>query len=654
VVPIKRIANVLPILESEIAINTREDLQKETSAHALANVNDLSAFLRMFADRHQTYVRSKSSTTWRNTSQWHYLSDEELIASLQANSSLRRAFGTLEKTWFAVIQVDGSKSATAIQTAKNLHKQLKDIGLLPKSFYVEELDLWQTYLFFSEPVSSQKVTAPLKAWLDKSWFTVDFDATTVLPSGEPLQIPLQASFTWLNEDLGTIVAAGEMSFQNAVSMFMQDVRVNSTTLELFESALSSDVASLQSVDCTPGTDGVMTAEAIDLQSNFQLCPDSPDNNIEDDSFTVSSEIEHDRHSGQESVMTPCSDQNTDDLPQKSVCGFFPLTINQPSDPDVVQVVRTEETVPLQFDDGAFAIAPVDLPASEKQSESEPQKFADQCPALEEPISFEPETHQGVSSEPIVQAVRTFPFDIPDGLLEQVTAFDKVGTTAINDAQLSQELCEPEVRPSQFGDMTADVEKATVQVFVDTVQAVQAVRTESRNCIKDVADSSSTLCHPNEQVPVSTASGRRDSSELSFENLETIISPESDISIDLGTIDHSLAEVRGPDEQMLPKALVQFVSVDEQEEESLPQNEEAVPHLVDTEGVPFIQSFLFAPKIMSEQALPRLATAKTTTRVDKPRDGPSKKKISNSKTTQKPVPDWDSFEQLMLPFGSNTS
>ncbi len=305
----------------------------------MADKSELSAFLRLFADRHQTFVRSKSSTTWRKTSQWHYLTDEELISSLHAGSSLRRAFGSLEKTSFVIIQVDGTKSATAFQTVKSLQKQLKDICLQPKSFYIEELDLWQIFLFFCEPVASQKATSLVKSWLDKNCFAVDNDATSILPTGAPLQIPLQASFTWLNDELGPIVAAAEMSFQNTVSMFMQDLRSNATDFEKFEAALNQtspdspvelSVATDETFDFSPQDDSVMTREDASSMSFSPDCPGCPDN--QDNELLTSVWA-----SGAEQIEISESIG-----PVKTDETIEPLTANMANVPDIEEAVSTPD------------------------------------------------------------------------------------------------------------------------------------------------------------------------------------------------------------------------------------------------------------------------------------------------------------------------
>lgn len=246
----------------------------------MAYKNELSAFLKLFADRHQTYVRSRNSNTWRATSQWHYLSDEELFSSLRSDSSVRRAFGVVEKTNFLVIQIDGTKSPTAFQTTKNLQKQLKEIGLLPKTFYIDELEVWQIFVFFTESVSTNHAITLATTWLKNSWFDLDAEAVSLLPCGAPFQIPLQASFTWLNDELVRVVAASEISSENAISMFLQDLRTNAVSLEVFEHALLQ-TPSIHPVknelvepvfDFTPSHHSVQTVETNERELILDFLP----------------------------------------------------------------------------------------------------------------------------------------------------------------------------------------------------------------------------------------------------------------------------------------------------------------------------------------------------------------------------------------------
>lgn len=145
----------------------------------------------------------------------------------------------MDSTYFIVIQIDGTKSATALQTARGLFEKLKDIKAKPKSFYVEELDLWQIYLFFDAPTKTKQAKSAVHNWLQNNWFDIAPGEISILPGNEPLQIPLQASFTWLNDELNPIAAASEMSFQNAVTMFLQDLRANANCFEDFEAVLTA-------------------------------------------------------------------------------------------------------------------------------------------------------------------------------------------------------------------------------------------------------------------------------------------------------------------------------------------------------------------------------------------------------------------------------
>jgi len=367
----------------------------------LADKNDLSAFLKLFADRHQTFVRSKSSAIWRNTSQWHYLSDEELISSLHAGSSLRRAFGPMDKTYFVIIQIDGSKSATAFQTAKNIHKQLKDLSLQPKSFYIEELDLWQIFVFFSEPVESKNATALVNSWLEQSWFAIDKEATSVLPSGAPLQIPLQASFTWLNDELGPIVSTAEMSFQNAVSMFLQDVRTTGISFETLEAVLADTSLVVQTgaaaaveeeIDCTPGNDTSMSAESslsMSFLPDSPVCLDNPDSDVIRPDFSQGQKLNNTDSSGEQVIQIDLAQvtANENCTAESDEC--------EPNESDgdiwTVQTVQSEEMASFIDLAGAASVS-ADEPEVDVSDEPDFSQFGDLALPSKEPT-------QSVDSSP---------------------------------------------------------------------------------------------------------------------------------------------------------------------------------------------------------------------------------------------------------------
>jgi hypothetical protein len=194
----------------------------------------------LFADRHQTFVRSRSSNTWRATSQWHYLTDEEIATAISSRSSVYRAFGHQDKTSFVVIQVQGSSNNAPIQTIKNLHKLLMQKGVKAKPYYIRELDIWQLFIFLAAPTLTSEATTAIKNWLSTSWFTVDSETVDVLPNQSPMPVPLQGDFTWLNDDYEPILSSSEISLENAASMFLRDLSDCENSLESLNQRLTLD------------------------------------------------------------------------------------------------------------------------------------------------------------------------------------------------------------------------------------------------------------------------------------------------------------------------------------------------------------------------------------------------------------------------------
>lgn len=197
-------------------------------------------FLSLFADRHQTFVRSRNSNAWRATSQYHYLTDEEIASAISSRSSLYRAFGNQEKTSFVVIQVQGSSNEAPVQTIKNLHKLLMQKSVKSKPYYLKELDIWQLFIFLSAPTPTSEATTAIRNWLSTSWFTLDSETIDVLPNQSPMPVPLQADFTWLNDDYESILSSSEISLENAASLFLRDLSDCKNSLESLNQLLAMD------------------------------------------------------------------------------------------------------------------------------------------------------------------------------------------------------------------------------------------------------------------------------------------------------------------------------------------------------------------------------------------------------------------------------
>lgn len=547
----------------------------------MAEKNELSAYLKVFADRHQTFVRSKNSTTWRNTSQWHYLTDEELISSLSKDSSVRRAFGPMESTYFIVIQIEGTKSATASQTARGLFKQLKDISAKPKSFYVEELDLWQIYLFFDAPVKTKQAKSVVRNWLQNNLFDIGPEEISILPGDEPLQIPLQASFTWLNEELNPIAAASEMSFQNAVTMFLQDLRTNANCFEDLEAVLTAT----ESFVPTPTETFVPASQESSVTTSIET--------------TVPTESSFDFAQSKEIYFSPDSEHAIVLIDQDLYTKKQVTTDPSPASETELEVERC-------------------YPESEKitsESESLPSNVSQEADFIDDSDTV----RTNFASKSLEQISDAVPLG-SEGVDQQIEEKEQAELTVPTEDNIYDQeefLVEQEFRLSGYADLEGPIGERN---------------SCPDNGNKQAADAG---LHPNVQADTEVCS---DSQNLPYVDDRTHLLPARL---------PAPAERPPDDKSHVPTSTAQ--DLEHLSEQSTDQNLD--------QNISFeVQRFLF---VLGDDANKRAppakcaASQKSEACSSSSRDGPKQRKKS-TKPKPKADSEWESFEQLTLPLGTNTS
>lgn len=144
-------------------------------------------------------------------------------------------------------------------------------GVKAKPYYIKELDIWQLFIFLSAPTSTLKATAAVNDWLSSAWFSLDSDSVDVLPNGSPMSIPLQAGFTWLNDEYQAILSASEISLENAASMFLHDLVDCANTLEtitlLTDNADQIDQPAYAEKNCRNVEPTAIEQQVVDLDSS---------------------------------------------------------------------------------------------------------------------------------------------------------------------------------------------------------------------------------------------------------------------------------------------------------------------------------------------------------------------------------------------------
>jgi hypothetical protein len=188
------------------------------SLAADANFADKSAhFLAFIQDRLGSFVRRPPSTTWREISRFHYLSDDEIIESLQTDAKLHRAIQLDNTTRFLVISIPFSSPYHNSDDLICLRRSLNTWSI--KTVTYQSDDDWHLYIFFDRPVSVNTCSDLIDRWSRTSGFILS-DHTLQFLTVVPL--PLQAGFSWL-DDLGQVTMKREaLTIDQALQHFLAD------------------------------------------------------------------------------------------------------------------------------------------------------------------------------------------------------------------------------------------------------------------------------------------------------------------------------------------------------------------------------------------------------------------------------------------------
>lgn len=194
-------------------------------------------FLSLFPVRHDSAIK-RDQGCWRTTSRFHYLSDGEILQSLQGQSDLQRGCRFDTTTRFAAIQIPPGSSYYKAEGLAYIRSALGEIGPNLKIFqYAEDRYL---YIFFSESISSANILSALSARLTNVGIIVSPSTLLIHPADNAIPFPLQPGFAWLNFDAQVIMRREEISLESALSFFLSDFDKNSISQTLFFRALTTD------------------------------------------------------------------------------------------------------------------------------------------------------------------------------------------------------------------------------------------------------------------------------------------------------------------------------------------------------------------------------------------------------------------------------
>lgn len=228
----------------------------------------LTQLLRFFPRRADTLFRKVGSTTWRQMSRYHYLTDEEIAASIEKDSVYVRAAALDDMTRFLVLTVPTGSRYNEKEQFAGLLACLRALQLNPKAYRAADSEDIQVFLPFSEDTDTAYASKVLSCELASESFEIAAQSLIIHSTGEPFALPLQAKFAWLNDDLSVKVLRDDIALDAAIALFLADMRRASVPPAVLLNRQVSSRVNLEAYIDTSSTQPDSTDEGIETPVTF--------------------------------------------------------------------------------------------------------------------------------------------------------------------------------------------------------------------------------------------------------------------------------------------------------------------------------------------------------------------------------------------------
>lgn len=244
---------------------------------SVAKLDSKSTFLSLFSSRYGSRIRTASSDTWRSLSQFHSLTDEEIVSAISMDSKTVRALCLDTEERFILIEFDQTCLDNDQRTWQRLLEALDRVGISgAKLFQSNETSSYQCFLPLTKSVAIAPLAEAMKQYLQKCGRV---EVRVAVP-GEHFVLPLQPGFRWMNQDVKPMVARREMDLEQAIDLFVSEIKSFEVCPDnlmecLDETAKCMDISETREPVCS---------EAADVD-----CQDVPASEISDTALEVESD-----------------------------------------------------------------------------------------------------------------------------------------------------------------------------------------------------------------------------------------------------------------------------------------------------------------------------------------------------------------------------
>lgn len=225
-------------------------------------------FLSLYPNRHQSILKC-SGRDWVTARGRSPLKDETILAAVSFNEKKIWGCRWDKRSRFAVLDIDTKSQYHNELGLARLKHLLAQVGLSqPLLYQSSESEGWHIYLSFEQTVDRYVLEQTLKCWLLAEGIAIQKGQLELFPSNNGLRLPLQSGFAWLDDEGKIKIRREDMSTEEAIASFLNDLDESAHAWEFVEQRLKRRLEAIRS--------------AVSVTS---LPPATENQNLHDDGFS---------------------------------------------------------------------------------------------------------------------------------------------------------------------------------------------------------------------------------------------------------------------------------------------------------------------------------------------------------------------------------
>lgn len=203
--------------------------------------------------------------------QWNAALDDHQILGVMSDEGrgLLRGCYWGEHTRHGVLDIDPGSQYHNPEALTKLLQEFSLLGLKLVPYQSSERGGWHLYLFFDRDVLSKEVETTIKDYLRVRGYEIKGGTLEVFPSGNALRLPLQAGFAWLGADAKIEVLREELTQDQALALFFNDLHENRSNWEEAKAQIESQIKSAGAAGDTSAQEHQNAVTVDGLEKLFQ-------------------------------------------------------------------------------------------------------------------------------------------------------------------------------------------------------------------------------------------------------------------------------------------------------------------------------------------------------------------------------------------------